>query len=349
MADAESLGLTAIARKIFGAPIIKSLQERNITPRDIWELTSPTIQCARTVGPVTPETLCWICGTRITQELGMAPQCEHILPIAQAATYLKLYNTEMKEAAVGDKWLMGEYGWAHTVCNQEKSDTCPLVVDRARSRFDIDKRQITQLLKDIFNSKRKDSEIIRRKLRGIYGTQEKFIAARAKPISDKYENIIEIITKVPGGDPARINAANLITLAGLTGLSDISVIKPSLRELLNPEAVAAASSKVDELIAEKANWLFTPNNLLELANFFDVYDKIQARVRALLSSGEVNLTLSMQPKYREYFAGIGLNPADPLSSMNADNFQGSIFDFIVHAYPEIYIKLHRGADRERDT
>jgi hypothetical protein len=272
---------------------------------------------------------------KITTEFGMAPQCEHILPIAQAATYLKLYNKDMKKAAVGDKWLKGEYGWAHTVCNQEKSDTCPLIVDRERSRFDIDKRQITQLLKDIFNSKRKDSEIIRRKLRVVYGTQDKFINARVKPISDKYDNIIEIITKAPGGDPARMKAANLITLAGITGLSDISVIKPSLRELLNPEAVAAASSKIDDLIAEKANWLFTPDTLVEMSNFFDIYDKIKARIKALVNTGELNLTLSMQPKYREYFADIGLKPADPLGSMNPDNLQSSIFDFIIHAYPEI--------------
>jgi len=349
MADAESLGLTAIARKIFGAPIIKSLQERKINARDIWELTSPTIQCANTVGPVTANTLCWICGMRITQEFGMAPQCEHILPIAQAATYLKLYNTDLKKAAIGDKWLKGEYGWAHTVCNQVKSDTCPLIVDRARSRFGIDKRQIIQLLKDIFNSRRKDSDIIRRKLKQVYGTQDNFIKERAKPIGDKYNNIIDIITKAPGGDPARINAANLITLAGITGLSDISVIKPSLRELLNPEAVAAASSKIDELIAEKANWLFTSEQISGLGNFLDIYDAIQARIKQLVSSGEVNLSLSTQPKYREYFADIGINPANPLNSINPDNLQSSLFDFIIHAYPEIYTRLHKGADRERDT
>ena len=157
-------GLTALARFIFGDEVIDEVIRRKFTVRDIWEITTPTIQCNNVIDPqVVNKTECWICGLPVTKDIGMTAECEHILPIAQAAMYLKLYNDSLKAVAKDDKWINSEYGWAHRVCNQEKNDMCALV--QKGDIFQVDTTQLRKLLKSIYDSQRVDSNPIKVSLR----------------------------------------------------------------------------------------------------------------------------------------------------------------------------------------
>ena len=95
--------------------------------RGIFELGDVDEQCNNTVGRVViGTTLCWICGMPIwgdTSDLpcgdqnGHSPECEHILPVAQAAVFLQLYD---KSNAQSDLFKY-EYDWSHKTCNQTKN------------------------------------------------------------------------------------------------------------------------------------------------------------------------------------------------------------------------------------
>ena len=73
-------------------------------------------------------TKCYICGLPILREksTGMAPECEHVVPVIVAVIYLKLYS---KKGDLSDMTTL-VYKWAHETCNQEKSDDWPLYIER---------------------------------------------------------------------------------------------------------------------------------------------------------------------------------------------------------------------------
>ena len=61
--------------------------------RGIYETSTPTTQCNNTVGKFKDGRECYICGMPIIQQdlrlgvNGLNPECEHILPIAQAMLF----------------------------------------------------------------------------------------------------------------------------------------------------------------------------------------------------------------------------------------------------------------------
>jgi hypothetical protein len=73
-------------------------------------------------------TKCYICGLPILSQksTGMAPECEHVVPVIVAVIYLKLYS---KKGDFSDMTSL-VYKWAHETCNQEKSDDWPLYIER---------------------------------------------------------------------------------------------------------------------------------------------------------------------------------------------------------------------------
>ena len=73
-------------------------------------------------------TKCYICGLPILSQksTGMAPECEHVVPVIVAVIYLKLYS---KKGDFSDMTAL-VYKWAHEICNQEKSDDWPLYIER---------------------------------------------------------------------------------------------------------------------------------------------------------------------------------------------------------------------------
>jgi len=120
---------TALALLMFG-PERVALWEAKYggDSRDIFEIADPEDQCQGAIGDITyGETPCWICGMPIyfsKEDLpgkdanGHSPECEHVLPIAQAALFLQLYDKSNTDAAQ----FALEYDWAHKTCNQTKNN-----------------------------------------------------------------------------------------------------------------------------------------------------------------------------------------------------------------------------------
>jgi hypothetical protein len=81
-----------------------------------------------TQGSLQTCTKCYICGLPILSQksTGMAPECEHVVPVIVAVIYLKLYS---KKGDFSDMTSL-VYKWAHETCNQEKSDDWPLYIER---------------------------------------------------------------------------------------------------------------------------------------------------------------------------------------------------------------------------
>ena len=324
-------GLTAIARFIFGDEIIDEVIKRKFTVRDIWEFSTPTTQCNNVIDPhVIDKTECWICGLPIIKDLGMTAECEHILPIAQAAIYLKLYNDSLKAVAKDDKWINSEYGWAHKVCNQEKNDMCALV--KKEHIFEVDATQIKNLLMKIYDSKRVDSKSIKGVLRKHFNKVNKFINSRLQPITDRYNHIINTMVNAP--EENRSLSAKLITLAGYSGLSDLSIIRPELHDLLNPDAVAQVIKEAREKLDIQSRAYMTGTPLDILTKNIDLYDEIQTHVVDKLH-GYIK-HIPVLPKYREYFARRGIDPRSPVKSLNPENYQSNMFKFIGEVYPKLF-------------
>lgn len=133
---------TALIEKYSDKSTIECLVSRYGTLRDFFETSSPTTQCANTIRGVQPNnTMCWICGTKITgypgagqfSALELQPECEHVFPIAQALCFAGLYDSQLfKQIAeqegktAAEAYRVGvsyEYQWAHRICNQVKNDT----------------------------------------------------------------------------------------------------------------------------------------------------------------------------------------------------------------------------------
>jgi hypothetical protein len=328
----ENLKLTKVAKQVFGenvGKLLNSLKARKISVRQIWELATPTIQCNNVIGKVVyGTTQCWICGLKVTQDAGMTPECEHILPIAQAAIYLKLYNSEMKKDGFKDyPWVENEYAWAHSMCNRIKSDTCPLVVKG--NVFKVDEKQITELLKSIMTTTREGSEKLKANLSSKYASLKAFQSDMVPKIKERYDKIIEFIASEEKG---RSHYAKLITLAGISGLSDIKYIRPELHTLLNPEEVA-------KMAAEEMDVIENESRIIESVS---LYDDIQQGILSNIPA-EFGKIVSKQPKYREFFQEININPDEPVRSLNPDNFQTQIFDFITTIYPSVYMELSKKA------
>lgn len=126
----EHLGQKEFALLEFGPERIALWLSNNHTIRSIWEHSKRTEQCRSGAGG--EEGQCWICGMAIDPEASHmgydqgAPECEHIFPIINAVQVLSLYSEEAVTSgqvsrAEQNKYSM-EYAWAHSHCNQLKSD-----------------------------------------------------------------------------------------------------------------------------------------------------------------------------------------------------------------------------------
>jgi hypothetical protein len=77
-------------------------------------------QCIGIGMPAVPGTLCYICGVRMTSTDVM--DCEHILPFCSGIRMLWLAKASNNPAGGIGHLLSAEYRWAHSCCNQRKSD-----------------------------------------------------------------------------------------------------------------------------------------------------------------------------------------------------------------------------------
>ena len=136
------------------------------------------------------------------QRNGKDPECEHILPIAQAVMLLGLYGETTKTHFLYNKELVKiEYRWAHRTCNQVKSDDSYLSYYAKRNiglQYEINKQGLKTLLGNIWNNKRTDSSEFNVILHGAYEDKEAFIASRMKDDSslmEAFEPIVEFLNR----------------------------------------------------------------------------------------------------------------------------------------------------------
>ena len=181
MASFTGAPLSSIGRPVFG-PNISGAEIRGF-----YEASTPTTQCNNIIGKFVNGTQCYICGTAILKQRlvgdGFNPECEHILPIAQAVLFLGLYGDKFKKDQLfyNPDILPKEYAWAHRTCNQIKSDDSYITYKGTNpigTKYQITKPAIIKLLKKIWNNTRKDSESFNSTLHSIYKTEEKFIHDR---------------------------------------------------------------------------------------------------------------------------------------------------------------------------
>ena len=239
----ELLPLTAMISKMFTQDFVDYIKKHYGSLRKFYETSSATTQCHNTIKPeVRNVTKCWICGFVIPDtknpEDAFYPECEHIFPIAQAIFFIGLYNNEIKGNRVFVKKLELEYGWAHRVCNQIKSDTHFIVnnTETSDGRWKIDDNKIRDFLNDILqrgNTYGDGANLLRQqmKMKGI--SREKWINDQSIEINRKCQALIDTIP------PKYENFWMLTTVSDLALLYQNSGFVP---EIIQPYDTIAQSA-----------------------------------------------------------------------------------------------------------
>jgi hypothetical protein len=230
--DVGEYSLKGLAEQVFGTKAIQPIKDnKRASYRDIWELSTPTTQCANTIGPsISKNTVCWLCGYAIDDsEIALKPECEHVLPVGQALIFLDLYKNTLHKGATNPeliKMLQLEYRWSHSVCNRIKSDKIFLSFNSKGTPV-ILTDVIKQYLGDIY----KDGDI-----KNLVGkSSAKWVKERVGDISDQLQLIIDYMNKKTTG---------LLLLSGVASLYEPDNIAVNLRNVL--------SSRADEAVAKIA-------------------------------------------------------------------------------------------------
>ncbi len=135
--EEQEYGSKALVEKVFGEELGRRMAEAEGSYRKVLEPTPATTQCKKAMKrPFNPGEECYICGVAIPNnklrrvEDPLYVECEHILPIGQARTFLDIYThldlTEIMDKSGlqwYDKVIQLEYKQSHRLCNQKKRDT----------------------------------------------------------------------------------------------------------------------------------------------------------------------------------------------------------------------------------
>jgi hypothetical protein len=172
--------------------------------RNVYELSNPTTQCNRTILTFEQQKdkTCYICGLEIkpdSTEEGFRPECEHLLPIAQAVLFLGLYHTGInyKQSFCNPDILKLEYRWAHGCCNQIKSDSSYIKYTKSKnvkSRYEVDTDGLNNLLIKIWNNNRSDSILFKNELHMEYNNDvSDFIKERIDEVKKPFIKIVTFL------------------------------------------------------------------------------------------------------------------------------------------------------------
>jgi hypothetical protein len=205
-------GLTSILQYIYGNELMNALSSQKILPRKTLEHIEPDAQCNAVIGRLvyeTPASLrtpgnitkCWICGLTLRRDDGDKPECEHILPIAEATMFLGLHKTDAEVT----KLIKKEYGWSHKICNRVKGAMFPLSV--YDDKFIIDDKMIRDVLQRIYDSRFDHADKLRERIRGKYQNENRFIQLRTDAMIDVYQGVIDTITNSKKGARLSLLAA----------------------------------------------------------------------------------------------------------------------------------------------
>ena len=182
--------------------------------RGVYETSTPTTQCNNTIGKFVNGTECYICGMPIVQQNlslgvnGLNPECEHILPIAQAILFLGLYGDKFNKNRLfynPDQFKL-EYAWAHRTCNQIKSDESYIKYNDTTKKFAVDTVLLRSFLTKIWINKRSDSLFFNSQLKTTYGVKDTFLSTRMEPLTGRFQMIADYLNS--------FNSPELILLIG---------------------------------------------------------------------------------------------------------------------------------------
>ena len=239
MTDPTETGATNMAEALFTSRKVDEFKEKTgLSVRQIWEIAATKTQCNNTVGQLGDDTNCWICGFPIEVNAGagrgLAPECEHVLPVVQARFFLTLYNSDMKEDSLQGKAkevLELEYDWAHTICNQEKGNVS-FIQSNSDTDFSVNSAGIRKLLNDIYKSERLDSGKLKNKIDRYKGGVNAWKKYCSEVITKR---ITDIINYLKEGRPEKIY--NLILLTGVIDSISPENLNKKFNELLQDNDV----------------------------------------------------------------------------------------------------------------
>ena len=316
MTDPTEVGATKMAEILFTSRKVDEFKEKTgLTVRQIWEIAATKTQCNNTVGRLGVDTNCWICGFPIEVNAGagrgLAPECEHVLPVVQARFFLTLYNSDMKEAGSHGKAreaLQLEYDWAHTICNQEKGNVS-FIQSNPDTDFSVNTAGIRKLLKNIYKSERFDAGILKNQIDRYNGGSKAWKKKRSEVITQR---ITDIIQYLKNGRPEQIY--NLILITGV-----IDSISP-------------------ENLNKKFNELLQDNNVRTFLEYVrqDVGSLLETETQLLLTIAkkESDFTLThiarKEEFYRKLFGIVQLNEDSIIQSCYDNMLESSKYYTVVY-------------------
>uniref|UniRef100_A0A6C0D5S2 Uncharacterized protein n=1 Tax=viral metagenome TaxID=1070528 RepID=A0A6C0D5S2_9ZZZZ len=317
MSDPTEIRATKMAELLFGSKAIEDFKEdTGLEIRDIWGLSSTKTQCNQTVGKIEEDKECWICGFPIDihAEKGdsLAPECEHVLPVVQARFFLSLYNSDMKESLDDNarKALLLEYDWAHSLCNQEKTDVSFIRSDLEKN-FNVNESVIEELLKKIRNSKRKNSDKLIKQI-NEYG-YKKWMKDRDVIIRKRINDIIKYLKNDrPDG------IYNMILLAGTVDSISPENLTMEFKKYIQDSQVR----KFIEYVKEDISVLLENETKLVLHVAKTIYDDVEPKMKR------------KEIFYRTLFNIVELDKDSIVQSIYNNTRQYS------HYYNTIYSKIH---------
>jgi hypothetical protein len=281
--DAGEYGLKALAEQIFGTKVVKILPEKKMSYRDIWELSSPTTQCANTIGnAIDGVSDCWLCGYKINTDINkpeLNPECEHVLPVGQALVFLDLYKSTIHKGTKNQElidMLKLEYRWSHSVCNRLKSDDNFLSFN-SKGKPVVLNDAITNYLEKLY--KKDPIKAL------IKPTKAVWIKERLTDISKQLELIINFINKKTQG---------LLLLAGVASLFEPDNIAVSVRNTLTPEKVEVVPN------IETISSSFNGNEFRKLRYFIEYKNNLASQISALSGPLSVVLTAKISKKDKAF-------------------------------------------------
>ena len=260
---------TTLAKRIFPKDVLHKWKhsgtgrhsdgtQRLLKVRDIWDISSTSAQCNNTVGKSEGKT-CWICGVGFEEKVfkrdaGLLPQCEHVLPIAQGVLFLSLYGQCDKERCETDeeykRFLSMEYGWSHTVCNQEKTNTLLVRSIQEGKQVALDENAIRTLLTKIYTSTRKDSEVFKATLQKQYRTVENFTTKASEIVKVKLAPVVTYINERLRVAPSVVL---LSAIAHAVGRIDNRLNNFLVKELKPPEGTVVETVYTNDLTEKEKN------------------------------------------------------------------------------------------------
>ena len=172
-------------------------ENKFITARDWWEPSSPTTQCGNVIGKWNNNTLCYICGLKLTEDdvKESPPECEHILPVYQGSLLLELYKASVDKKNISPEHNL-EYAWSHRCCNQIKSDTSFLTTKRKGKDevFALHYNNTKNILNTIYKGDRSYCDILKNKINKM--NKNTWVNQRTISIGDNQINpIIEYLSQ----------------------------------------------------------------------------------------------------------------------------------------------------------